>query len=261
MKAIIISLLAIILAIVLIFGNILWGKQQSSPSPIKKTENYKKNTVPTSSGTPFSLDYYLSITDAWPKNAKKQLEAKLQKNQNYHILLLGSEAIGDNKTGLLPIIKEKLASSYDRYVTIESIVYDGTSTEYVENDEVANLIQKKPDMIIFEPFTLNDNNVVGMDESLSNISNVISDTQQELPNATFVLQPPNQVYHANLFPLQVDALQTYSEKHHIPYLNHLESWPAGDNEDLLNYVTKSGVITEKGYEVWSDYITNFLVKE
>ncbi|MFT8323479.1 MAG: SGNH/GDSL hydrolase family protein [Bacillus sp. (in: firmicutes)] len=269
MKAIIISLLAILLAAVLIIGNIEWRKNHSSLSSHQKTNsetettntNKNSNNSKTASSNSIPVENYIAHADAWPKSAKKQFEIKLQDKKSFHIVLLGSQSIGDEKTGLLPIIKEKLADTYDKYVTIESIVYDDTSANFIENGEVTNLVNKKPDMILFEPFTLNDNNIIDMNQSVINVKTIMDATKQELPDVTFILQPPNQIEHATIYPLQVRALKTYAEENQISYLNHWENWPAGDSSKIEDYINKDDTPNEKGYEVWGDYINQFLVKE
>lgn len=181
MKAIIITFLSILLAAVLVVGNIHWGKNQIS--------NIK--AISSNEDSDIILDSYLDLAGNWPETAQKQFETKLQNKKVFNIVLLGSESIGDSKLGLLPNLKETLTDTYDKYVSIESIVYNETSSNYVLNDETKNLINQKPDMIIFEPFLLTDNNVVNINTTLANVSTIINKTKEALPNATFILQPPN----------------------------------------------------------------------
>lgn len=254
MKAIIITFLSILLAAVLVMGNIQWGKSQaSSSSNITNSSTSSENNI--------DLDYYLSFASAWPEDTQNQFKTKLENNETYNILLLGSEALGDAQTGLLTNLKETLTNTYDKYVSIENIVYTETSSNYVLNDETQELINQKPDMIIFEPFLLADNNVVDINTALANISAIIKETKEELPNATFILQPTNQIYNASLYPKQVAALKEYAESENITYLNHWENWPEGDSNKTLDYINADDTPNEKGYEVWSNYITDFLVNK
>ncbi|PKG23713.1 SGNH/GDSL hydrolase family protein [Niallia nealsonii] len=254
MKATIIAFLSILLAAVLVVGNIHWGNSQtSSPSNLKNSSSNLEKSI--------DLDYYLSFAEAWPEDSQKQFETTLSNNASYHIVLLGSQSIGDSKVGLLPNLKEALTNTYDKYVSIENIVYDETSSNYVLNGETKNLIKQKPDMIIFEPFLLADNNVLNINTTLKNISTIIKETKEELPNVTFFLQPANQIYNASLYPTQVAALKKYAASENITYLNHWENWPEGDSKEVLDYINQDGTPNEKGYEVWSNYITDFLVNK
>lgn len=255
MKAALITCLSVILVVVLVIGNIHWNLKESSPlSTISDSDSNDSESY-------FSLDYYMGFAANWPEEAKVQLEAKLQDKKAFHIVLLGSEAIGDEDLGLISSLEEELADAYDTYVKIESLVYDGTSSDYVENKEVDTLIATNADMVIFEPFTRTDNNVVDMYTSVTNIETIMNDTKEELADVTFVLQPPNQIYGANLYPMQVNELQTFAEEEGIPYLNHWEAWPAGDDEAVLEYLDDDSNPNEEGYELWSNYMTDFLIAD
>lgn len=254
MKVILITFLTILLVAVLIVGNTNWKNNQDSSSSIIENSN-------TSSGTDNSnnFNYYLSLASNWPIDAQNQLDIALKRNKPYRILLLGSNLIGDSEIGLLPNLQENLAHNYDRYVSVESLVYNDTSSSYLQSNELQNLIEKKPDMVIFEPFLLTDNNVIDIDTTLFNISNIIKEINSELPDVTFILQPPNQIYNATLYPTQVAALKEFAELKNIIFLDHWKNWPKGDENDILNYINQDGTPNKRGYEIWSNYITDFLV--
>ncbi|MEM5591102.1 hypothetical protein AAHH67_04100 [Niallia circulans] len=94
----------------------------------------------------------MSFAKSWPESAQKVLEEKLTEKQPFHILLVGSDEIGDQELGLITPLQEALASKYDKYVTIDSITYEETSSDYVNNNEYESIIEQKPDMVIWEPF-------------------------------------------------------------------------------------------------------------
>lgn len=176
MKAAIISTLSIVLVVVLVIGNIHWNIRDESPlSPIHST-----NTPNEEESEPyFNLDYYKSYAALWPEQAQEVFEKKLTDKQRFRILLVGSDAIGDQDLGLITPLKEVLANKYDQYVTIESIVYDGTTSDYVKDDAYEDLIDKKPDMVIFEPFLLHDNKEkFDTSQTLVNINTVIKATKK-----------------------------------------------------------------------------------
>jgi len=252
MKATIITLLFILLAIVLIVGNVHWDKSKTtSTNNITDSSSKLENSI--------NQDYYISLAESWPEEAKKQLATAIKNNETYHILLLGSESIGDSDLGLLTDLRESLSNAYDEYVSLETMVYDKTSSNFVLSDEIKNLVDKKPNMIIFEPFLLNDNNVVDINTTLANVSIILEDTTSELPNATLLLQPANPIYNAKLYPNQVAALKDYAESKNITYLDHWKNWPEGNNIEILDFINQNGTPNKKGYEIWSNYITDFLV--
>lgn len=265
MKAAIISTLSIILIVILVIGNISWNLQ--TDSPLSKDNTTSKSTSLSEeedSNTYFSQDYYMSFAKTWPESAQIVLEKKLSEKRTFHIVLLGSNSIGNKDLGLITPLKEALAEKYDKYVTIESISYDGTSSDYVDDHEFETFISKKPDMVIFEPFLLKDNNVVDISTTLDNVSTVISQTKEAMADVTFILQPAQQIYNASLYPKQVQELQSYAQEENIPYWNHWESWPNAKDAAVLEYIeSEDGVSSpnEKGYGVWSNYLISQLISK
>lgn len=263
MKATILSILSIILVVILVIGNIHWNIRSESPlSQIQPTK--EENAKVEDKEQYFSLDYYMGFATSWPEKAQQVLEDKLTDKEPFHILLVGSDAIGDQNLGLISPLKEALVSTYDQYVTIDRYVYDGTTSDYVEEEDYNSLIEKQPDMVLFEPFLLHDNNVVDISTTLTNINTVIKKTKAELPNVTFVLMPAHQIYDASLYPMQVSDLEKYAETQDIPYWNHWEVWPDGKDEKVLDYIESTNgesKANKKGYEVWSNYLINKLVSK
>lgn len=253
MKSTIITLLCILFAVILLVGNVQWGK-----SKIISTNNtYSSSKLENS----ISPDYYLGLAEAWPEDAKKHLETALKSNETFHILLLGSVSIGNSNLGLVTDLREALSNAYDEYVLLESMIYDNTSSNFVQSNETKKVVDIKPDMIIFEPFLLTDNNVVGIDSTIANVSTIIEETKNELPNATLILQPANPIYKANLYPNQVAALKKFADLKNVTYIDHWQSWPDGDDTEILKYINQDGTPNENGYEIWSNYLTNFLINK
>ena len=259
MKAAIISTLSIILVVVLVIGNINWNLQEESPlSKIKSSESAEDSK--SNSDSDSGLDYYSDFVTSWPKSAQKVFENKLSDKKQFNIVLLGSESIGNKKLGIVTPLKKALEKKYDQYVTIDSIVYDGTSSDYVSEQAYSTLIDRKPDMIIMEPFLLNDNNVIDISTTLMNLRQIILETKVQLPDVTFILQPAQQIYDASLYPMQISDLQKFAEAEKITYWNHWEAWPDGKDKKVLDYLVKdSSDPNEKGYEVWSKYLANKLI--
>jgi hypothetical protein len=165
---------------------------------------------------------------------------------------------------LLSPLKKALASKYDQYITIESIVYDGTTSDYVSDKAYESLIDKNPDIVIFEPFLLRDNNVVNISTTLTNINKVINEVKDSLPDVSFVLMPAHQIYDASLYPMQVSDLQKYAEAQDIPYWNHWKVWPNGKDEKVLDYLNSKDdgdIPNEQGYELWSKYLADQLISD
>ena len=257
MKIFIVAILTLMLVAVLVLGNLHWKS--------KRSEHVSTSAISISDTTEVESElnkqYYLKLAANWPEAAKEQLENKLNSKEKFQIVLLGSDAIGNDSLGLIKILKDALVEKYENHVEVESIVYENTTTNYVNNSEYAKLVNLEPDMVIFEPFLLNDNNVVAIPDTISNISSIIEETTAALPDVTFILQPPNQIYDANLYPMQVAALQEYANEQNLTYLNHWEVWPAGNDVTVNDYLNTEARPNESGFKLWSDYLSKYLISE
>lgn len=258
MKAFIVTVLVLLLAIVIVWGNIYWNAKNSEYAPTTSINNSKitKETTPE-----INTEFYLKLAANWPLEAKEKLKIKLDHNDAFKIILIGSNAISNNSLGLEDYLIKELAEKYENHIEIKSIVYNKTTTDYIRDSEVAKLTELRPDMVVFEPFLLNDNNVVAIPDTISNIQRIIEETKKVLPDISFILQPPNQIYDANLYPMQVAALQNYANEKNIPYLNHWEVWPSGNDIAVEDYLNANGRPNESGYKLWSEYLSAYFISK
>jgi hypothetical protein len=93
--------------------------------------------------------------------------------------------------------------------------------EFVENNKKQEVSTKKADLILFEPFLLNDNDgMVKIQDSLTHLSKIMKDVEKVNPDTTFLLQPSYPLYGATLYPKQVAELKKYAKENNITYLDH-----------------------------------------
>ena len=125
---------------------------------------------------------------------------------------------------------------------------------------MTEVIEEQPDLVLFEPFTLKDNGVVAIDDSLENTSAVIAKIKESLPDTSDPAPPPHPLYHATYYPKQVEALQQFAEDNDIPYLNHWEAWPDQNSEEIKEYISEdSSQPSVKGHQVWADYLIDYFI--
>lgn len=253
MKVFITIILAINCAIVLFLGYTYWEDRTNV--------SLMENNDSMVSGKSQNIITSFPSTKNWPVEAKRVFKKKIQEGVPFHITLLGSEEAGEKE--FVSAIEEKLAEAYgEDVIQLSSLTYDGTSLEYVQNDGVVDLIETQPDLIIFEPFILSDNGIVAIDDSLLSISTVIEEVQEQNPDTVFILQPSFPLYGATYYPLQVDSLKEYAKEENIPFLDHWTAWPDSDSEELKEYlVTNLDAPNKEGYDLWSNYITDYLIHD
>lgn len=251
MKYFFTAIWAIVCMMVLFFGHSYWNErtavQADQPPAI---------VVPQADEV--KLDEYLELAKNWPQAARQQFKQALQDKQPYKILFVGSTALQWEKD-----VSRSLTESYgsERIITAQH-TYDLTSNDMVAENKQLEIAAEKAQLIVIEPFLLNDNSIVSIDVTLANLTKMIDDVKLTTPDTTFILQPSYPIYLPKYYSVQVEALKEYAIENNLTYLDHWSAWPATDNPEINDYLTddQSGP-NQKGYQVWSQFISDYLISK
>ncbi len=262
MKALFVAILAICCATVLVLGNLHWDKKTTIAGETEASNIdsnlYKEGESADTSGNPDDL---LAFANNWPEKSKEQFRKALEEEQPFHILIIGSESLGTHNNGWPLHVQAVLKDIYKENVTTGTLEYDTNTNIFVQKNKQKDLIDHKADMIIIEPFTYKDNGKVRIEDSLANLTTIIEDVKSGNPDVEFVIQPPHPIYNARYYPIQVEELKKYSEKRNITYLDHWKAWPDWHMEEIKEYLLgDSSGPSEKGHEVWGEYVIGFLIE-
>lgn len=264
MKSFLTTILAILCGVVLLWGNFHWSnktavKVDGASVTTADEKPAEKNTEENVQVADEEEDL-LSLTKNWPVEAAETFKQAQEEGRTYKVLIAGSSALGDEPNGWAYKTRDGLIQAFgEENVTIDILEYEITSLQFIQENNQEELASAKADLIIFEPFTLNDNtNGVGKENSLVNIQTVLDKFEEASANTVVILTPPNPLYNAKHYPLQVEALKEYSEENDIPYLDHWTAWPELDAEEMNDYLT-NGSPNDKGHEVWANFMLNYLV--
>ncbi|WP_338449649.1 SGNH/GDSL hydrolase family protein [Niallia oryzisoli] len=257
MKRIIPILLIIVCVATLYFGQANWNKKTAISTT---TAAVKEGQPNVHDAHPSVWETLLPNTKNWPVESTNTFQASIQKEKPFKIVFLGSDSLGNGKDSWPEIVTTALKETFHDYINVNTLQYDLTSSEYVKQNLQSELIKEQPDLIIFEPFTLNDNGVVKIEDSLDNLSTIIQDVQADNPKAVFILQPPHPLYNATFYPKQVELLKDYAKDHGIVYLDHWEVWPDSESIEIKEYLVEDQTQPSvKGHELWAGYLVDYLV--
>ena len=115
MKTLIVAVLVLMLAAVLVLGNLHWNSKRTE-SVATPAIIISENSMEAESE--IDKEYYLEFAANWPKKASELLENKLSSNEPFKIVLLGSNSIGSDSLGLLNYLKEALSEKYEKHVLL-----------------------------------------------------------------------------------------------------------------------------------------------
>lgn len=245
-------MIGLLCLILLILGNLHWQEKIE----VTGSGSSQQATVSEEGSEAFAqVDPALDYTTNWPEQEKMNFQTALSENRPYHILIVGSEQMGEGESSWPALFQNEMLATYgENIISIESTTYTGTTSEFVESGKQADFITNQPDLIIWEPFILSDNAGVPIETTLENILSVMNEVRESNPNTTFILQPPNPLYQPKLYKTQVEELKAFAEEHQISYLDHWTSWPDPTSEQIREYLNEFNQPNEEGHRIWADYL-------
>ncbi|MBD8004267.1 SGNH/GDSL hydrolase family protein [Bacillus norwichensis] len=256
--------LIVIVITVLFLGaaHLYWKEKTSAYAPAPKVE--KKDAASSKGKTkkPVKSEAkdVLASTANWPKKAQDAFKKAVEEGRPYNIAFVGSESVGKEDGGWSVMLQEAMDKTYGDTVEVELFEYAERSDEFINNGHADEVAKFNPDFVLFEPFTLNDNGNVEVEDSQENILTFISTVKEQNEDALVVLQPPHPIHGATFYPSQVNQLKEFANVEGLDYLDHWSEWPEPENEELRTYLQdKQSAPNEKGHEVWFEFLRDYFI--
>lgn len=255
MKFFLTGLWGLVCLSVLVYGHIHWNKETAAKADAKAPvvemqESQQSNDV--------NFDQYLALAANWPESAKQSFKQALESEQPFKILFVGTTANQWEAE-----VTQRLAESYgSEHITTAIHTYDQTSKDIVAENKQLELAAEKAQLVIIEPFLLNDNSKVKIDDTLANLTKIIEDVKLSNPDTTFILQPSYPIYLPKYYSTQVEALKEYAAENNLTYLDHWTAWPATDSPEIKDYLNEDqSSPNENGYQVWGQFLVKYFVNK
>jgi hypothetical protein len=249
-----------IIAIIVLIGTIIGGKfywnKQTSAGTSKLVETAVASNEMSSKTKNRSWEEY---TKNLPKSVVAKLKEAEKSGKPMNLLIVGSQATSTDLTGWPAMLKETLKNTYGSLINVKVLEYKDTTTlDFVRNKEYEDIIKEKPDVLLFEPFLLNDNGIVGITNTLDNLNVIMSHLTNSNSNLVTILQPSQPIYNASNYPKEADALKDFAEEKGYEYLNHWSAWPDYRSDKILDYlIQKQHVPAKKGNKAWASYLKEY----
>lgn len=187
-------------------------------------------------------------------------EKMISSTEPLSIIIVGSESFQHNTDELDLVVKNGLDNNYWKNAfTVDQMVFKEETTASLVKDQLyEQVIKRKPDIVIMESFTLNDNGLVVIDESHRNLSIIKSEIEKSLSDVSYILIPSNPIFEPGYYSIQINSLNTFAEKNNINYINHWETWPSVKEESIKNYLDGSRPNSD-GINVIGEAIVNYMI--
>ena len=255
-------LLGVACVAVLFFGHSYWNERiKAAPESTSNVSDNKHKASTTTAENAAQDEDVLAYTANWPTSSVDRFKQTLSEKKPFKILFVGSPAIGSDTAGTYPTVKEKLLETFgENNIQVGLKTFKSTSTQLVKLNKQNEIAAEEADLIILEPFILQNNGLVLIDQTLSDISKIMGDIKAKKPETTFILQPSYPLYKGKIYPNQVAELKKFADKNQITYLDHWSAWPDANTEEIKEYLQPDQKApSDKGNQVWSDFILEFLI--
>ncbi|MGG3568552.1 SGNH/GDSL hydrolase family protein [Priestia megaterium] len=249
-----------IIATITLIATIVLGKMYWSEKV--EAEGAARPTVVGSSSPPVSSKNWKSYTRNLPTSIVEKLEKAKKTGEPIKLVIVGSQDTSTDSDAWPAQLKKKLNNTYGSAVEVEVQEYkDKNSLEFIREKLYEKVMEAKPDILLFEPFLANDNGIVGITNTLDNISLIMTHINENVDGLVTIIQPSHPIYHAVNYPKEAEQLKAFAKKNEYEYINHWSEWPNSDSESLLNYLNESKTApSEKGNTAWAKalelYFTN-----
>ncbi|MCM3253628.1 SGNH/GDSL hydrolase family protein [Priestia aryabhattai] len=250
-----VNILAIIVFIAAIAaGKMYWNNKVSEQSVSAPTK------VETSSNKNESENTWKEHAQNLPKSVKARLQNAKQTETPLKLVIVGSASQEQVKATWAELLKKEIEDSYgSSLINVEVHEYKNMTTlQFIKSGDYKEIADVQPDVLLFEPFLLNDNGVVGIENTLENINIILTYVKEQNEQVITILQPSAPVYKANNYPNDTEALKQFAKENGYDYINHWTAWPDYRSEGILNYLTKThGQPNDDGEKLWAQYLENY----
>ncbi|QWC22577.1 hypothetical protein KJK41_20370 [Bacillus haikouensis] len=274
MKSFLVTILAVSCAVFLFLGNMYWkertsisasdqtGAESATSIDAEDEQQTDKNNEDTEEVPKAEENSDVeTLISNWPENAQQRFLTLKDEGEPFKLAVVGSPAMGVDEEGWAPQLEKELNTAYGDDVEVQLFQYDLTSIDFINGSESEEVLSFNPDLVLMEPFSLvdNSNNVgtVQNHDSILMFQNRLYETNEE---SVLLILPPHPLAGATYYPQQIESLEEFTVEEGIEYIDHWSAWP--EDDELEDYLIESqDTPNEKGYEIWTDYLTDYFISE
>ncbi|NLP52726.1 SGNH/GDSL hydrolase family protein [Bacillus sp. RO1] len=193
-----------------------------------------------------------------PSESAEFIIEKFNKDEEIELVIIGSEYTIAGEQSWSTMFKEKMEHTYERLfnITIIDIPGGATTEEVISNDLINKNLTVTPDFVILEPFLLESNGIIDIEQSLNHISTMIDDIKLLNTDVFIFLQPAQPLHKAIYYPTEVEKLKNVAKEQELFYIDHWNNnWPDYHSDEFLEYIIPDTILpNEKGHLIWANYI-------
>lgn len=271
MKKGLITVLVLIACIALLaFSYLSWNakvkeaRAEPVSRPVKQEQPVEDQAVDPESedeektaATPATLskDELSSLTANLPESTVEMLMNRLGEGETVQLLAVGSSSFEAPANQLA----DSLGEAYGDWIESDVQTFDGTSDAFMAEGFGDIDWDKGYDLVVYEPFTLNNNGLVVIEDEQEDALEVRGRALEEVEDAAFFITPSQPIYEPQYYLTQINSLHQFVESRDIPFIDHWNQWPDVSSDDMLDYVNDQYEPTDKGVEAWAESLKAYFI--
>ncbi|MBB5179394.1 hypothetical protein HNQ44_000818 [Planomicrobium koreense] len=228
------------------------GGQNAQPANAETQKNATEAAIEESLP---SLDV-AALAANMDSNVRTVFLDRSKAGEKLQVLVVGSQSMDSGEPGYAELFLNDLADAYPDFVEADSMSFDGTSAAFLQ-EEVDLTVGY--DVVVFEPFTLNNNGIVEIESEHEHIQEFAGRLRAEVADAALVLHPPQPIYGAQFYLTQVKGLEEFALRQNYGYINHWTAWPETTDIGLKDYLTEDGSPAQRGAEAWASELNTYFI--
>jgi hypothetical protein len=203
----------------------------------------------------------VDLTKNLPDTIAQKIKEKHNQQKPVEFVILGSEVNALKEGTWTSILNKELADHYGKDAfNLTVISTEETSNIVFEDQLYKEALTVNPDLVLIEPFLLNDNGNYVIEDTLIYTDKMINDFEKLESKPVIMLQPTNPIYQPKYYAEQVSKLKDYADEEDYIYLDHWTNWPDVDSNEINKYI-ETNKPNQKGYEVWADFFKKYFIAE
>lgn len=202
-------------------------------------------------GVALSAEKFEGLTAGMDEKVRDVLQKRLDAGEDAQMVVVGSADI----QGVADRLADAVHDAYGEFLSVDAFAFDGTSEEFIAEGMPHLAWTNGYDVVVYEPFTLNNNGVVVIEEEQAHLAQVEERAMEAVPDSAFVVTPPQPVQEPSYYGTQIESLKEYATGQGIPYVDHWGSWP----EDLGEALDKDGHPSDVGLDAWAGALIEYFI--
>lgn len=216
----------------------------------------------TSEEPSLTLEAIMQLTANMPESVAELVRSRFETGDSVRLLIAGSQAIAQGgEGGAAGLTAGFLDEMYAGFIETDIIALPGTSKDFLDTMEETVDWANGYDLLLLEPFTLNNNGKVIIEDEHRHITAVLEQLLAYIDDAELIVMPSQPIYRPNFYGTQIRALEKFAESRAIPYIDHWEEWPDTDSENIYDYLEEDSAPNDMGATAWASAMQQFFGAE